>query len=483
MAAAASSMENRRILVVDDQVSIHEDFKKILESKDDEDDSLNTLETELFGNKKVDCFSPHYQIESALQGREGIEAVRKAFESKLPFALAFVDVRMPPGIDGIETIKAMCQIDPDLQVVICTAFSDYSWEDTLDSLGQSDKLLVLKKPFDIIEVSQVSFALVEKWNLAQAAHANYHLLEEMVQVRTKQLDTKNKELEKTINMLNEAKAKLYQADKLASIGQLAAGLAHEINNPIGYVSGNLMHLQQYLGEMTHLFTLYKEKDKYPENTIEKDMFIKKIKMYETQVDISFLISELDEIMSDSIEGVERVSNIVQDLCDFSHVNTGEIVPVDVNRLIEKTLSVARSQLKEKVTVTKEFSDVPKILVNGGKLGQVFLNLLINALQACEEEGVIRIATYQRKEFVYIEIQDDGKGIPEEIQNKIFDPFFTSKPVGQGTGLGLHIARNIIVQHRGEITFKSKVNEGTKFTIRLPLPLSLENELKIVGGRQ
>ena len=264
---------------------------------------------------------------------------------------------------------------------------------------------------------------------------------------------------------------LTQTDKLASIGQLAAGIAHEINNPVGYVTSNLNSLEEYLSDIGKLIAL--------DQTLVKDLdgitlpeapakTAGQIREYARQIDIDFLREDMDELIKDCIDGLDRIKRIVIDLKDFAHPGKKDIEPVDINACIETTLNVAANELKYKTTVHKELSPVP--LVNGvpQQLNQVFLNILVNAAQAIEKTGEITIRTWQEGSNVSLSISDTGCGIDPENLFKIFDPFFTTKEVGKGTGLGMNIAYNIIQQHNGSIAVDSKKGKGTKFTIKLPV---------------
>jgi PAS domain S-box-containing protein len=264
---------------------------------------------------------------------------------------------------------------------------------------------------------------------------------------------------------------LTQTDKLASIGQLAAGIAHEINNPVGYVTSNLNSLEEYLADIRKLIeldqTLIKglKEINLPDNLAE---MYEKIQEYARKIDIDFLQKDMEELIKDCIDGLDRIKKIVMDLKDFAHPGQKDIEPVDINACIETTLNVAANELKYKTTVHKELSALPLIQGIAQQLNQVFLNILVNAAQAIEKKGEIRIKTWQENNNVCLTISDTGCGITPQNISKIFDPFFTTKPVGKGTGLGMNIAYNIIQQHGGNITVKSKIDKGTTFTITLPV---------------
>lgn len=285
--------------------------------------------------------------------------------------------------------------------------------------------------------------------------------------------TRRKEMEKE---KSDLLIQLTQTDKLASIGQLAAGIAHEINNPVGYVTSNLNSLEEYLADIRKLIeldqTLIQRLDAttLPENLAE---MAEKALEYARNIDIDFLQKDMDELIKDCIDGLERIKKIVIDLKDFAHPGKKDIESVDINACIETTLNVAANELKYKTTVHKDLQAVP--LINGipQQLNQVFLNILVNAAQAIEEKGDIRIKTRQENNNVFISISDTGCGIAPEHISKIFDPFFTTKEVGKGTGLGMNIAYNIIQQHGGGISVKSEKGKGTTFTVTLPVPEDTE----------
>ncbi|MEM9102398.1 MAG: response regulator, partial [Pseudomonadota bacterium] len=311
-------MNNQRILVVDDQNSIHEDFNKILLPNNNNDETLQNLENALFDDNPDNSSETQlFDLEHAYNGEEAINKIQESIEKSLPYAMAFVDVRMPPGIDGIETISEIWKIDPNIQIVICTAFSDYSWQETIKKINNSDQFLILKKPFDMIEVLQLACSLTSKWNLAQLAKKNLQQLGAMVEIRTKQLFEKTQTLQKTIDELTATKIQLFQADKLASIGQLAAGLAHEINNPIGFVSSNLNFLQENIKDFYTLLELQKPLLEETPSQEETNKFKTELLVFLKEKDMDIVIEDMQEILTDSKEGVDRIAKIVGDLMDFS----------------------------------------------------------------------------------------------------------------------------------------------------------------------
>ncbi len=261
---------------------------------------------------------------------------------------------------------------------------------------------------------------------------------------------------------------MLQNEKMASIGQLAAGVAHEINNPIGFISSNLNTLAEYAGDIKDavgaLLGVHESlRDRSPgvrEKWEAADGVIER-------VDLQFLLDDLTDVVTESVDGADRVRQIVADLKDFSHVDTPDLTVEDINVLIERTLNVAHNETKYKAEVKTEFGDLPPVPCYGGKLAQVVLNLVVNAAQAIEDHGTITVASGTAGRNVWIEVRDTGCGIPEENLKRIFDPFFTTKDVGKGTGLGLHLAYQIIQSHEGRITARSTVGEGTTFRIEIP----------------
>ncbi len=268
---------------------------------------------------------------------------------------------------------------------------------------------------------------------------------------------------------------LLQSEKMASIGQLAAGVAHEINNPTGFVSSNLKTLSDYQNDIKLLIKQYRRLNtdlketmaiaEYPIVILEQ---LKRITDLEAEVDIDFVLNDISDLVKESQEGTERIKKIILDLKDFAHPGKDEIKLADINRNMESTLNVVWNELKYKATVTKDYGDLPEVECYPQQLNQVFVNLLVNAAHAIDNEGEIRIVTRSVDGYAEIKISDTGKGIPEENLSKIFDPFFTTKEVGKGTGLGLNVAYNIIKKHNGTIDVESTVGTGTTFTIKVPV---------------
>ena len=271
---------------------------------------------------------------------------------------------------------------------------------------------------------------------------------------------------KLIEQLESAQGQLLQSEKMASVGQLAAGVAHEINNPIGYVYSNLNSLEKYVQEIFGLVDIYTE----AEAAIADTALQNRIRTVKAQLDMDFLKSDVQALMSESKEGIGRVKKIVQDLKDFSHVDASEDWNyANLQAGIDSTLNIVNNEIKYKAEVVKEYTDIPEVECLISQLNQVFMNLLVNAAHAIEERGIITVRSgkYDDDE-VWIEISDTGTGIAPENIKRIFDPFFTTKPIGKGTGLGLSLSYGIIRKHRGRIEVHSEVGIGTTFKISLPV---------------
>ena len=278
------------------------------------------------------------------------------------------------------------------------------------------------------------------------------------------------DLQKTHEELKQTQNQLLQSEKLASIGQLAAGIAHEINNPVGFISSNLQTLEQYIGSYSQLLVLTEKLKKCVEdkNMERAALSIEELAKLEEEINLDFIIGDIDNLLRESKVGIERIRKIVLDLRTFARTDQEVMEQTKVETIIDSILSIIANELKYKVDLKKDYADVPMIRCNPQKLGQVFVNLLVNAAQAIKDRGIIEIKTYQKDRFIYVDISDNGDGIAEENLKKIFDAFFTTKPVGKGTGLGLSISYEIVKKHGGDIMVKSEIGKGTTFTVMLPV---------------
>lgn len=271
------------------------------------------------------------------------------------------------------------------------------------------------------------------------------------------------EMQETVDKLKNMQAQLVQSEKLASMGQLAAGVAHEINNPVGFVSSNSTTLVTYIKKIKEIIAL-----------IHADASREEVMKREKELKLPFVLEDIDDLLHENIEGLTRITEIVQNLKDFARVGAKEeFVEANINDCLENTLLIAKNEIKYHADVKKEFGSISTIECHIGGINQVFLNILVNAAQAIKSQdrknrGLITVKTYDDNDSVFCAISDNGPGIPQENLLKIFDPFYTTKEVGEGTGLGLSISYDIIVnKHKGNITVQSETGSGTTFFIKLP----------------
>ncbi|PKO39342.1 MAG: histidine kinase [Betaproteobacteria bacterium HGW-Betaproteobacteria-6] len=294
-------------------------------------------------------------------------------------------------------------------------------------------------------------------------------LERRVEQRTAELQSANSNLKAEreqqaalIARLEEAQSQLIQSEKMASIGQLAAGVAHEINNPVGFIKSNLGTLQRYIADFSKVLNAYAEIEHELGEASQAS-----VSQLKKDLELDYLQQDLDVLLTETNDGVQRVQDIVRDLKSFSHVSSSEIVLANLEMGLDSTLNVVWNEVKYKAKVVKEYAGIPEIMCAPSQLNQVFMNLLVNASQAIEERGQINIRTTSSEAEVRIEIEDSGRGIPPENLGRIFEPFFTTKPVGKGTGLGLSLSYGIVKKHHGRIEVSSEVGKGTRFTVVLP----------------
>lgn len=290
-------------------------------------------------------------------------------------------------------------------------------------------------------------------------------LERLVAERTGELTRANEALKATNRQLEEAHNQLLQSEKMASIGQLAAGVAHEINNPVGFVISNMGSLEQYLHGLMRVIDAYEGS----EALLAPDGgSLEAIRSVKAAVELDYVRGDVFSLLAESNDGLERVKKIVQDLKDFSRVGEAEWQVADLHQCLDSTLNIVASELKYKAEVAKDYGRLPEVECVPAELNQVFMNLLVNAAQAIAERGRIVLRTGTENDAAWVEIADTGAGIPPEILSRIFDPFFTTKPVGVGTGLGLSLSYGIVQKHHGRIEVSSTPGQGTCFRVSLPL---------------
>jgi signal transduction histidine kinase len=437
---------NHRILVIDDNRAIHEDFRKILVRAADLPNDMVEAENALFGEAPSTFQAPNFEIDSAYQGEEGLILIEKSLHENRPYAMAFVDVRMPPGWDGVETTAKIWQRYPDLQIVICTAYSDYSWEEMLKKLGYSDNMVILKKPFDTIEVLQLAISLTEKWRLYQKAKSHLNALKTVVEERTSRLEILNAELteaNKSLVIATEKAQKMAQAAMVASHakGEFLANMSHEIRTPMNGVIGMVNFL------------------------LETDLNV-----------------EQRELASTVKISADALLFIINDILDYSKIEAGKMGlekrHFDLRETIKDVIALQTFQANGKgLTLTSLIPEeaCTRLVGDSNRIRQILLNLIGNAIKFTDK-GQVRLEINAQHETgdeiqMLFSIQDTGIGISEEAQKKLFQSFSqadasTTRKYG-GTGLGLAISRKLVELMGGNLNLRSKPGEGSTFSFTIP----------------
>lgn len=337
---------------------------------------------------------------------------------------------------------------------------------TLLSFALADKINFFRNQNEIsqkqaLEVSKENERLIREQNI---------LLEIEVNKRTEELQHTNNTLNVTLKDLKEAQSQLVDAEKMAGLGQLTAGIAHEINNPINFVTSNIKPLELDINDLYDVIQMYEDMD------LSQDVEpqITAINKFKREIDMDFIKTEINSLLSGIGEGARRTAEIIRSLKNFSRLDESDTKPVDLNEGLDSTLVLLRSSLPPYIKVVRNFQALPLIECLPGKINQIFMNLITNGIQAIkakaehDQEEELTISTWHDNTNVKISIKDSGTGMPEEVKQKIFEPFFTTKEVGEGTGLGLSIVFSIIEKHQGQIDVITKVNQGTEFIITLPV---------------
>lgn len=393
-----------------------------------------------------------YEVRQASSGEAALAAVADDAPD-----LILLDALMPgmSGFDVVSELKARADTR-NIPVVMVTALSEQEVRIKALECGAEECIV---KPVHRVELLMRVRNLLKLKKSQDLLSRQGVALERAVAERTQMLEAANLRL-------SETQEKLIQSEKLASIGQLAAGVAHEINNPVGFVNSNLGTLQRYVGDFVALIKLYQDcESALPGES--RALIAAKMK----EVDFAYLAEDVGNLLEESLDGLSRVRRIVSDLKDFARANTSLTwEKSNVERCIDAALSIVYNEIKYKARVEKHYGGTPDIDCNPSQLSQVFLNMLVNASHAITQEnglGRIGINTGFDEESVFVEISDSGCGISEENLKRIFEPFFTTKPVGVGTGLGLSVSYGIIHRHHGRIDVESEVGAGTRFLITLP----------------
>lgn len=364
----------------------------------------------------------------------------------------------------------------DAGLIPSTPFTNYllqggsAVEAVLLSFALADRINILKKEKAIsqaqaLQASRENERIVKEQNV---------ILESRVKKRTAALEESNDELSNTLQELKNAQSQLVNAEKMASLGQLTAGVAHEINNPINFVGANIKPLRYDFEDLISLIEAY-ESIKTPEDF---DTKIKGIEARKKEIDLEYLKSEIHELLNGIQEGANRTAEIVKSLKIFSRLDEESVKDFDLNEGLQSTLNILQSKITADVNIELNLAEIPTVECLGGKINQVFMNIVGNAIDAVEssknKEKIIRITSKADDEFVYFEIADNGTGMKPETLQKIFEPFYTTKDVGKGTGLGLSISYNIVRSHSGDIHVTSELGKGSTFTVKIPKTAKLQN---------
>ena len=445
-----STKEQAEILIVDDKV-----------------DNLNLLSSMLS--------QENYQVRRAISGAFALQVMEKIKPD-----LILLDISMP-GISGYEVCQKLKANEDtaDIPIIFISALSEIPDKVKAFSIGGVD---YITKPFQIAEVrARVKTHLSLCYARAEIISLNQDL-EHRVELRTAELQAsqaklreneqyleqrvkdRTAELAKTLRTLQDTQAQLIRTEKMSSLGKLAGGMAHEFNNPLTFIRGNLDHIRDYIDDLIALGQLCAQKtDTMPE-----------IEQYLAEIDLEHMQQDIPKMLGSMESGADRIEQLVDNLQQFSGADEVGLKPQDVNQRLEETLQFLNAQIPHFLEIVKSYQPLPLVNAYPGELGQVFLAILSNAIDAIRNRQndvtqQITISTLSLSEdWVRVSIRDTGPGIPADIQGKIFDPFFTTKPVGQGTGMGLALCLQTVQAHNGKLYVNSTLDEGTMFVIELPV---------------
>jgi signal transduction histidine kinase len=400
-------MDDTPILIVDDEADARMLLAQILE---DEYDNVETAESVAEALIKLETFFPKVILS---------------------------DVRMP-GEDGLSFLKKVRAIreDKDVNVILLTGHGD---QDTVVEGLRRGAVDFLSKPCEedaLLEAVRRAVNISKKFKERKEAEASDHA----------------------------------HISKLSTVGELAVGIIHEVNSPVAFVMGNINAMKNYLAQFAQLLSAY---DKVVVAEAVEDVNSAKESLIEVKkkLKVDFMMEDMNDIVVESIDGLERIRDIVASLKSYAHSDNEKIAPIDINKTIEQSIKIIWNELKYKCTLNKELTDIPLVNCNAGQLSQVFMNLMVNASHAIDEQGILTVGTKHVDDTVVISIQDNGSGIPQELIDKLFEPFFTTKPEGVGTGLGLSISKEIVEKYGGTIRIESEVDVGTTFIVTMPAEAS------------
>jgi len=569
--ASSTSLQpetNHRILVVDDNEAIHDDFRKILNAASEEE--FDAEETAVFGGQVQSRPRIKFELGFASQGQQALELVKAAVQAGRRYAVVFVDVRMPPGWDGLETAVRLWEVDPDLQIVICTAYSDKSWEEMMEMVSHPERVIILKKPFDSIEVLQLSHALTEKWSLLQSSRRNFQDLEQAVCRRTREMQAANSNLqweiarhEMTTADLRQSKQALTEKAALLEKAQDAI-FVHDLSGrltywnysaarlyewPVAQTSGEEIHFRlggdvvrwkdarqttlatgEWMGELSQQtqsgreltvesrWSLLRDEQGQPSAflVINTDVTEKKrleakilrtqrmesigtiaggiahdlnnilhpislaMEIFRAQLGSSVDSSMLDLVMANT----ERARALVKQVLSFARGEEGGHMVIPPSTLVNEIGNIVRATFSKAITFQAQIaSEAWPFLGDATQVHQVLLNLCVNARDAMPSGGTLTLSVENAEldaleaaaepdaapgRYVVLSVTDTGTGIPEKLRERIFDPFFTTKAQGSGTGLGLATTLRIVQMHGGFISLASEEGKGTTFRVFMPV---------------
>jgi two-component system cell cycle sensor histidine kinase/response regulator CckA len=552
---------NRRILIVDDNAAIHDDYRKIL-GVDSSAAGFREEEEDFFGKPEKSRRQAGFEMDFAFQGFEALEHVKAAIEVGRRYAVAFIDVRMPPGWDGLETTLRLWDADPDLQIVICTAYSDYSWNEMMDMIKTPERLLILKKPFDSIEVLQLANALTEKWSLIQAARQNLETLESTVRMRTRELESANlrleaeiverkaagerireqamliesahdaiivRDMDDTILFWNKGAESLYGWPAADATGRTMLEVLHqgEPGKELCEARRGLLDQGGWNGEMTQKardgrtvkaechWTLLRDDQGRPKSVLAintdvtdkrelEAQFLRAQRMESIGVLAGGIAHDLNNMVAPILlacdllkpssemekgtvlllrESAQRAADLVQQILSFARGAEVNQADVDLRHLITGMEKIARVTFQKDIEIKSATArGLWNFVGDPTQLHQVLMNLCVNARDAMPGGGVLTIEAGNLKldvraavlrpnanpgRYVAVSVTDTGEGITDENKERIFDPFFTTKELGKGSGLGLSTSFGIVKSHGGFIEVESQPGKGSTFRVCLP----------------
>lgn len=447
-------------------------MKPVIICVDDEPIVLRSLEVEL-----SEYFGEDYFLEFAETGEEALDIVDELLDDGVEIPVIIVDYIMP-RLKGDDVLVAVHEKSPNTKTILLTGQANL--QGITNAINQAELYRYISKPWDkndlaltIKEASKVYYQtkLVHQQN-NELKNLNAHL-EDKVQERTQELEAQKEEAANALERLKETQSQLIQSERMASLWQLTAGVAHELNNPLNFVQVGTEALVEDLSTLSNLLDLYSKLDRGEVDQL--DQFIQQIKHSKEEIAYEETIEDLQTLLNSIRVGARRSAEIVKGLRIFSGLGQKDTSLIDLNSNIDLTLLMLEHRYQERIQIHKNYTTLPQIECYAGQINQLLLNILTNAIESITDRGEIYIGTNElhlnEQKYVQIKIKDTGKGMSQAIKDKVFEPFFTTKEVGQGTGLGLSIAYGIIDMHHGQITVGSQENKGTEVCISLPIQIT------------